>query len=75
MLRRYGSAAWVLLLALAWVMGEDAKPSPNDGVQLGAKAPDFALPDNKGAVRRLSEFQGKKMVALVFYPALFKAGG
>lgn len=72
---RYGTAMMAMLLALTWVMGKEAKPSESDDVRLGAKAPDFALPDSNGVVRRLSEFQGKKMVALVFYPALFQAGG
>jgi len=71
----YGTVMMVMLLALTWVMGKEAKPSERDDVRLGAKAPDFALPDSDGIVRRLSEFQGKKMVALAFYPALFQAGG
>ncbi len=33
----------------------------------GTVAPDFALPDDTGAVRRLSEFRGKYVV-LYFYP-------
>jgi peroxiredoxin Q/BCP len=31
------------------------------------EAPDFALPDSTGAVRRLSDFRGKNVV-LWFYP-------
>lgn len=71
----YGTVMMAMLLALAWAMGKEVKPTGSDDVRLGAKAPDFALPDSNGVVRRLSELQGKKMVALVFYPALFKAGG
>ncbi|AEJ60372.1 alkyl hydroperoxide reductase/ Thiol specific antioxidant/ Mal allergen [Spirochaeta thermophila DSM 6578] len=33
----------------------------------GEKAPDFALPDDNGEVRRLSDFTGKKKV-IYFYP-------
>lgn len=37
------------------------KPGPGD------KAPDFKLPDDKGAIRTLKSFYGKKLV-LYFYP-------
>src|SRR5579875_2268466 len=34
---------------------------------LGDKAPDFKLPDDRGAIRTLNSFAGKKLV-LYFYP-------
>lgn len=40
----------------------------------GDKAPDFALPDQTGTVRRLSEFLADGPVALFFYPAAFTPG-
>ena len=36
-------------------------------LEVGAKAPDFTLPDKSGAPVRLSDFRGKKFV-LYFYP-------
>ncbi|WP_040196837.1 thioredoxin-dependent thiol peroxidase [Candidatus Soleaferrea massiliensis] len=33
----------------------------------GAKAPDFALPDQNGAIHRLSDYSGRRVV-LYFYP-------
>jgi peroxiredoxin len=39
----------------------------NTGLPVGAKAPDFALPDANGNLVRLSDFRGKNVV-LVFYP-------
>lgn len=36
-------------------------------IQAGIQAPDFALPDETGEVRRLSDFVGKPVV-LYFYP-------
>ncbi|MDE1798364.1 MAG: thioredoxin-dependent thiol peroxidase, partial [Candidatus Micrarchaeota archaeon] len=36
-------------------------------LKAGEKAPDFALPDAEGKMRRLAEFLGKKLV-LYFYP-------
>jgi cytochrome oxidase Cu insertion factor (SCO1/SenC/PrrC family) len=44
-------------------------------LQLGTKAPDFTLPDSTGEKRSPTDFRGKKHIALVFYPALFRAGG
>ncbi|GEE03785.1 putative peroxidoxin BcpB [Gordonia spumicola] len=40
----------------------------------GDTAPDFALPDQKGEVRRLSELLADGPVALFFYPAAFTPG-
>lgn len=57
------------LLALAQA------PDTGPGLPLGSLAPDFSLADATGAKRSLAEFRGKKNVALVFYPALFRAGG
>ena len=37
-------------------------------VKEGERAPDFSLPDDRGAVRRLAEFTGEKKVVLFFYP-------
>ncbi len=41
------------------------------GLALGSTAPDFTLRDQFGQDVTLSEFQGKKAVALVFYPFAF----
>jgi len=40
----------------------------SDPLPVGAKAPDFSLPDEKGRVVTLSAQLGKSVV-LVFYPA------
>ena len=39
----------------------------NTGLEVGAKAPDFSLPDANGNLVRLSHFRGRNVV-LVFYP-------
>ncbi len=49
--------------------------SKTKALQLGAKAPDFTLLSSTGKKRNLADIRGKKHVALVFYPALFRAGG
>jgi mycoredoxin-dependent peroxiredoxin len=40
-------------------------------VEVGDTAPDFELTDQHGTPVRLSDFQGKKTVVLVFYPLAF----
>jgi len=40
----------------------------------GQPMPDFALPDGDGKPVKLSDFKGKKNVALVFYPKAFTGG-
>jgi mycoredoxin-dependent peroxiredoxin len=40
-------------------------------VQIGDTAPDFELKDQTGQPIRLSDYQGKKAVLLVFYPMSF----
>ena len=36
-------------------------------LKVGDRAPDFALPDQKGDTVRLRDFRGKKTVVLAFY--------
>lgn len=36
-------------------------------LEIGKKAPDFALPDQDGRLVKLSEFKGKRVVVF-FYP-------
>jgi peroxiredoxin Q/BCP len=44
------------------------KPQTGGKVQVGEKAPDFALPTQAGEIVRLSEFTGKTTIILYFYP-------
>ncbi len=63
-----GAAVAVVMLAL-WRTKADGEPP-----QVGAKAPDFALPDQNGRTIRLSDFRGKKTVVLAFYIKAFTPG-
>jgi peroxiredoxin Q/BCP len=40
-------------------------------IEVGQKAPDFALYDTKGNEVRLTDYQGKKNVVLFFFPKAF----
>ncbi len=39
---------------------------PGEGLDIGALAPDFSLPDSKGNTHNLSQYKGQKLV-IVFY--------
>ena len=43
-------------------------------IQVGDKAPEFALPDGRGNSVALSDFLGRKNVVLAFYPMAFTGG-
>ncbi|TDQ45973.1 peroxiredoxin [Actinorugispora endophytica] len=40
-------------------------------IEIGRNAPDFALADQYGQTVRLSDFRGRRNVAVVFYPLAF----
>jgi len=42
-------------------------------LEVGKKAPDFALPDQDGRTIRLSDFQGKRLLVF-FYPKAATSG-
>ncbi len=42
-------------------------------LEVGKKAPSFALPDDEGNVVKLSDFKGKKLVVF-FYPKANTSG-
>lgn len=47
------------------------QPGDRTGLEVGALAPDFTLADQFGQDVTLSDFRGRKAVALVFYPYAF----
>lgn len=69
-IRSMALAATVVLLAAptAWSQGR-GKPAPEEqtGLEVGARAPSFALKDQEGKERSLEELLKKGKVALVFY--------
>lgn len=69
--RRWAVLVPLTLLTALWAFGQEK----TEGLKLGAAAPDFTLSNSEGKTVSLKDFRGKKQVALVFYPALFKAGG
>lgn len=64
-----------LALAVGILAAGEKSAAPSIGLPVGVPAPDFTLLDSTGQARSLTDFRGRKNVALVFYPALFRAGG
>ena len=72
------SLAIILIMGVIFSGGPvaDSQESPGQReLKLGEAAPDFALSNIEGKRVQLNDYRGKKHVALVFYPALFRAGG
>ena len=69
-------AAFVIALAPMAMANEHAAPEKKAELKVGDAAPDFKLPhgDKEGAVKKLSEYKGKKNVVLAFYPKAFTGG-
>ncbi len=55
-------------------MAQDKSAPPEPTVKVGELAPDFKLTDQNGKDVRLSDFRGKKNVALAFYVFAFTGG-
>lgn len=64
----------VLGIALAALAFGQATAPPKTHLKVGDSAPDFTLPSTTGKPVTLSEFRGKKIVVLAFYPAAFTGG-
>lgn len=47
---------------------------PKTNLKVGEEAPDFTLPDTTNKPVKLSDFRGKKIVVLAFFPAAFTGG-
>ena len=62
----YSLILTLLFSPLAW--------SQSTNLKVGDKAPDFELQDQDGNAVRLSDFSGKKNVALAFYVFAFTRG-
>lgn len=60
------------LCTAAFAQQKAAMPEPT--VKVGQMAPDFKLTDQNGKEVSLSEFRGKKNVALAFYVFAFTGG-
>ena len=67
------SVALLGLLACTNVFAQLVEPKLTN-LRVGDTAPDFTLNSTQGGKVTLSDFRGKSMVVLAFYPAAFTGG-
>ena len=60
--------------AFAAVLSAQQTAPPKTTLKVGDEAPDFSLPDTAGKPVKLSDFRGKKVVVVAFFPAAFTGG-
>jgi peroxiredoxin len=60
--------------AFAAVLTAQQITPPKTHLKVGDEAPDFTLPDTADKPVKLSDFRGKKVVVLAFFPAAFTGG-
>jgi cytochrome oxidase Cu insertion factor (SCO1/SenC/PrrC family) len=75
-MQSYGIAVLGIALGIsAFAFTQETKPAPpTPTVKVGDAAPEFKLTDQNGKDVSLSDFRGKKNVALAFYVFAFTGG-
>ena len=67
-------SALLACTAFAAVLSAQQITPPKTTLKVGDEAPDFSLPDTANKPVKLSDFRGKKVVVLAFFPAAFSGG-
>jgi len=67
-------SALLACTAFAAVLSAQQIAPPKTTLKVGDEAPDFTLPDTANKPVKLSDFRGKKVVVLAFFPAAFSGG-
>jgi peroxiredoxin len=68
------TSSLALLGALTMGLFAQNVQPPHTNLKVGDEAPDFTLPSSTGGRVTLSEFRGKNVVVLAFFPAAFTGG-
>jgi peroxiredoxin len=66
--------AFLACSLLAGILSAQQVTPPKTHLKVGDEAPDFSLPDTSNKPVKLSDFRGKKIVVLAFFPAAFTGG-
>jgi peroxiredoxin len=56
------------------LLAQAPAPPPKTHLKVGDMAPDFELPSTQNSKIKLSDFRGKKIVVVAFFPAAFTGG-
>jgi len=66
---------FLVTAAVSGMLGAHAQaPAPKTHLKVGDQAPDFTLAATSGGNISLSQYLGKKIVVLAFFPAAFSGG-
>ena len=64
-----------LCAAVSGLLGTYAQSTaPKTNLKIGDIAPEFSLPASTGGTISLSQFRGKNIVVVAFFPAAFSGG-
>ena len=76
MRRTFGLAIVITLLATPVLAQQLQTPGPDNSIKVGEMAPDFPIPAAQRGqpAGSLKDFQGKKNVLIMFFPAAFSPG-
>ena len=76
MRRTFGLAIVITLLAIPVLAQQLQTPGPDNSIKVGEMAPDFPIPAAQRGqpAGSLKDFQGKKNVLIMFFPAAFSPG-
>lgn len=73
-MRRLAPLLSLFTLAAGCASSGGGQAAPSGPPEVGSLAPDFALPGSDGKTHRLSDYRGKKVVVLAWFPAAFTGG-
>lgn len=68
------STRYAVALGVVLSLTSFAVPAAGEELGVGDRAPDFELPGSDGETYRLSDFRGKQVVVLAWFPKAFTGG-
>jgi cytochrome oxidase Cu insertion factor (SCO1/SenC/PrrC family) len=68
------AAVLAAAFSIALSAQQPASPTQPEPLKAGAIAPNFTLPSTAGGKVTLSDYKGKNVVVLAFFPAAFTGG-
>jgi hypothetical protein len=73
-MRRLAPLFSLFSLAAGCASSGGGTAAPSGPPEVGSPAPEFALPGSDGKTHRLSDYRGKQVVVLAWFPEAFSGG-